>query len=127
MTTEEQKQEIEGLNECKLYFTIDGIGGFIWRMNHDIGHGRIDMSPGIKEDLERMSELQQHALQQLSKFGVDPESAKDRPNGDYWKWYHHWDNWKKELSDEVWRDLDKKMSKDDDYSDLLPKDSWNKV
>lgn len=125
MLTEEQKQEIEGLDECKLYFTIDGIGGIIWRTNHDISHGRYDMTPEMEKDLEQLVEVQQHALQQLSKFGIDPESAKDRVNGDYWKWYRHWDNWKKEMSDEEWRNLDRKMSKQEDVSDMLPKTKWN--
>jgi len=127
MLTEKEKQEIEGSNECKIYFTIDAIGGFIWRMNHDAGHGRLEITEGIQKDLEHMSELQQFALQQLSKFGIDPESAKDRVNGDYWKWYRHWDNWKKDMSNEEWRNFERKMSKEEDYSDLLPKDSWNKV
>lgn len=125
MLTEEQKQEIEGLDECKLYFTIDGIGGIIWRTNHDISYGRYDMTPEMEKDLEQLVEVQQHALQQLSKFGIDPESAKDRVNGDYWKWYRHWDNWKKEMSDEEWRNLDRKMSKQEDVSDMLPKTKWN--
>lgn len=125
MLTEEEKIEIENHDECKLYFVIDAIGGFIWRTNHDIGHGRYEMTPGLQQDLERLSEVQKECLQQLSKFGIDPESAKDRPNGDYWKWYTHWDNWKKEMSDEEWRNFDRKMSKLEDYSDLLPKTKWN--
>jgi len=127
MLSEEEKKEVEEYNECKLYFTIDAIGGFIWRMNHDISHGRIEMSEGIQSDLEHLFEVQQYALQQLGKFGVDPESTNDRVNGDYGKWYRHWDNWKKEMSNEEWRNFDHKMSKDEDYSDLLPKDSWNKL
>jgi len=126
MLSEEQKQEIEGLDECKLYFAIDSIGDFIWRMNHNASHGRVEITEGIQKDLELMFEYQQYALQQLIKFGVAPESAKDRPDGDYWKWYGHWDNWKKEMSNEVWRNFDRKMSKDEDYSDMLPKEGWNK-
>lgn len=125
MLTEEQKKEIEELNECKLYFTIDGIGGFIWRIGHDISHGRYEMTSDIEEDLKNLSEAQQYALQQLSKYGIDPESAKDRENGDYWKWFNHWSNFKENMSDEEWRNFDRKMSKGEDYSDLLPKTKWN--
>lgn len=125
MLTEDEKAVIDGLDECKLYFTIDGIGGIIWRTGHDISHGRYEMTPELQKDLERLAENQQYALQQLTKFGIDPESAKDRPNGDYWKWYTHWDNWKKKMSDEEWHNIDRKMLKNEDYSDLLPKTKWN--
>lgn len=125
MLTEDEKVMIEGLDECKLYFTIDGIGGIVWRTGHDISHGRMEMTPELEKDLEHLGEYQKYAVQQLTKFGVDPESAKDRPNGDYWKWYRHWDNWKKEMSDEEWRNLDRKMSKKEDISNMLPKTKWN--
>lgn len=125
MLTEEKKREVEELDECKLYFLIDGIGGILWRTNHDVMHGRYDMSPSMEEDMKNLAELQKHAVQQLTKFGVDPESAKDRENGDYWKWFTHWNNFKENMTNEEWRNFDKKMSKEEDYSDLLPKTKWN--
>jgi hypothetical protein len=123
--TDEEKKEIENYAEYALYFMIDGFGSYIWRTNHDIHHDRYPMTPEIEESLKKVSEIQQLCLQQLSKFGVDPESAKDRANGDYWKWYTFWDNWKKDMSDKEWRKLEKKMSQKEDVSDLLPKRKWN--
>lgn len=125
MLTEEKKREVEELDECKLYFLIDVIGGILWGTNHDVMHGRYDLTPGMQKDLENLSEIQQYAVQQLTKFGVDPESAKDRENGDYWKWYRHWNNFKENISTEEWLNFDRKMSKGEDYSDLLPKTKWN--
>lgn len=125
MVSDEEKTRIEGFSECELYFAIDAIGEIIWRTNHDVGHGRYEMTPDIIENLKELSEFQQHCVQQLSKFGVDPESSKDRRNGDYWKWYHHWDNWKKEMDNDVWWEFDKKMNNQQDYSDMLPKHRWN--
>lgn len=119
------KATIEGLNECEAYFMIDAIGGVIWRTNHDVGHGRYEMTDYMLEELKDLSEQQHYCLQQLTKFGVDPDSAKDRPNGDYWKWYHHWDNWKKEMDNDTWHIFDRKMSREEDYSDMLPKNKWN--
>jgi hypothetical protein len=127
MLSDEQKTKLEGITECELYFTIDAIGGFLWRTGHDISHGRYEMTEELREDIESLNEQQQYCLQQLTKFGINPESAKDRPNGDYWKWYGHWDDWKKEMDNNTWRIFEVKMSKGQDYSEMLPKHSWNEI
>jgi len=122
---EEGKVEINGFDELMSFMYIDAIGGIIWRTNHDVSHGRYEMTDGMRAELTMMSQLQQYCVQQLSKYGIDPESAKDRPDGDYWKWFHHWNNWKEKLSDEEWQDFDMKMSAKEDYSEFLPKNKWN--
>jgi hypothetical protein len=127
MITEADKKKIESFDEHIAYFFIDAIGGMIWRTNHDASHGKINMTPEIQEDLDQMREQQQYCVQLLSKFGVDPDSAKDRVNGNYWKWFTHWDNWKKNMSDDEWNAFDKKMSTDEDISQLLPKQKWNEI
>jgi hypothetical protein len=125
MITEEEKKQIEEFDEAKLYFLIDMIGGIIWRTQHDIGHGRYTMTPEMHKGLEEISEKQKFCLQQLQKFGVDPKSADDRPNGDYWKWFEHWHDWHHKMSDENWKKLDRRMNAEEDYTDLLPKCKWN--
>jgi hypothetical protein len=97
MITDERKQQIQELDECNAYFFIDLIGGILWRTRHDASHGRVNITPAMEQELVDMFEEQVFCIQQLSKFGVDPDSAKNRPNGDYWKWYEHWDNWKKAM------------------------------
>jgi hypothetical protein len=127
MITETDKKKIEDFPEHIAYFFIDAIGGFLWRTNHDASHGRLDISPGMQKDLDQMREQQEYCVQQLSKFGVDPESAKDRTNGNYWKWFRHWDEWKKGMSDKEWNAFDKKMTAEEDISQLLPKQKWNEI
>ena len=61
----------------------------------------------------------------LPSFGVDPESIKDRPNGDYWKWYHFWKTWMESFSNDGWREFESKYEKDENIEDLLPKTKWN--
>ena len=123
----EAKQQIDGFDEVMHYFYIDVIGGAIWRMNHDVSHGRMVMTSKIQEEMQELSELQQYSVQQLMEFGVDPESTKDRIDGDYWKWYRHWDDWKKAMTDEEWEHFDNVMSKEEDYEELLPKNKWNEI
>ena len=127
MIEEKDKKRIEEMPEYEAYFFIDAVGAFTWRMRHDAGHGRIEMTPELKAEIERLLESQQYCAQQLSKFGVDPESVKDRENGSYWKWYSHWDNWKKAMSDEEWYAFDKRMSAGEDISQYLPKQKWNEI
>jgi hypothetical protein len=121
----EDKKEIEGFDEAMSYFFIDAIGGFIWRTNHDIGHGRYEMTPEMQKNLTEMFEKQQYCVKQLSKFGVDPESTTDRTNGEYWKWFRHWDSWKQNMTDDEWYVFDQRMSKKEDMTDYLPKTKWN--
>jgi len=79
----------------------------------------------MREELDLLNEKQIYCLKNLNKFGVDPDSVKDRENGDYWKWYSHWDNWKKDMGEEEWLVFDKKMSNKEDVSLYEPKTKWN--
>lgn len=125
MMIDERKKLIENFDEVTAYFFIDTIGAFTWRMNHDASHGRIEMTPELKNEILQMYEEQAYAVNQLTKFGVDPETAKNRPDGDYWKWYEHWHSWHHGMSEELWRELDNKMNKGEDITDMLPKHKWN--
>lgn len=123
--TKEQKDQIDKASEDVLYFIINDLGGLMWRINHDLSHGRIDDYPDRDGDFKEMRETQEYCVSLLTKFGVDPKSVNDRENGTYWKWFHFWDNWKNNLSDEQWNQVDEKMSKEEDYSEFLPKIKWN--
>ena len=96
------------MNELELYFTIDACGGFIWRMNHDMGHGWIPKEDwsAIDKDIVKMQELQKEAVNELSRVGVAvPLDAEGRPTPEYWTWYRAWDAWKKNLSEEKWQEV----------------------
>jgi len=94
-------------SELELYLTIDGMGGYIWRMNHDMGHGRIPSHEAIDKDLARMQVDIEKAVGQTVRFGVkepfQPESKSASP--EYFKWLRCWDQWKRELSDEEWNEV----------------------
>jgi len=128
MITTEEKNEIDGFDEVTSYFYIDLIGGIIWRTNHDASHDRLTITPEMQTELERLSENQAYCVQQLIRFGVDPDSAQNRPDGDYWKWFQHWHDWHHSMSDNEWNELEEleeKMSDKEDYSHMLPKHKWN--
>ena len=122
MLSEETKQKLEKLNEIDIYFMIDSCGAFIWRMTHDMSHGRISDTVGVSKEIEEVKVIQEFAAQQLLKFGIDPATRSDRPNGQYWKWYNFWNNWhKNELSEKQWNIISNKMEKEEDYSEFYLK------
>ena len=45
------KQKLDAGSEIFLWLAIEELGGFLWRMNHDLADGRIDSTPGIEKDL----------------------------------------------------------------------------
>lgn len=123
---ENNKEQVLGMNEVETYFLIDECGAYIWRMNHEMAKGRIptEAHSDIQVDIMTVKEIQKFAVNNLMRFGIDPESANDRENGDYWKWYLHWDGWKKELSDEEWNTVNSLMAKRESYENYLPKNTW---
>jgi hypothetical protein len=123
--TEQEKTDLLKLNEYDSYFFIDECGAFIWRMNHDMAHGRIPQEShrAIDEDIVKVRVLQKFVADNLIKFGVDPESVTDR-KGSYWKWYTFWDSWKKGLSNEDWDAMKLLMTDDKPIDQYLPKGTW---
>lgn len=51
-----------------------------------------------------MREQQKYYVQQLTKFRINSESAKNRTNSNYWKWFNHWHAWHHGISDEQWNE-----------------------
>lgn len=125
MIEEEKQKEIIDLNEVDTFFLIDECGAFIWRMNHEMSHGRIPAEhiEGVNADIASVREIQVFTVNNLSKFDVDPVSVSDK-DGDYWKWYRFWDAWKKGLSDEDWNAVNTALQNKTDYEKYLPETTW---
>jgi len=126
MIEENKKAEILKMNEVNTYFLIDECGAFIWRMNHEMGHGRIPQEnhAAIQEDINNVREVQKFAADNLTRFNVDPETVNNRKNGEYWKWYLFWDDWKKGLSNENWNTVNQLMTNNKSIDEYLPKGTW---
>ena len=120
--TEQEKQDILSMDEVTSYFLINECGAFIFKITHDISKGVIAEAEqhAVMTDVNNIRSLQKFAVDNLMRFGVDPETVNDRENGDYWKWYKHWDNWKNNLPEESW-----KLVSEGKYKEHLPKKSWN--
>lgn len=124
---EELKNKLLVMSEIDIFFIIDECGAFKWRMNHDMAHGRIavESHAAIQKDIVNIQEIQEFAVSTLDRFGIDPKSAEDKPDGDYWKWFTFWNNWKKSLSNEDWNAVGLAMENKKLYDEYLPKNKWN--
>lgn len=106
---EPKRKTVQEMNEVELFMLIDFCGAFIWRMNHDMGHGRIPEAdcPAIEADIVKMRENQLSAVKELPRIGViTPLDENNRPTPAYWTWYRTWNAWKEGLTDERWREVD---------------------
>ena len=120
--TDQEKKDILSMDEVMTYFLIDECGAFLFRISHDMSNGKIpeESHDAITTDLVNIRMLQKFTVDNLQRFGVDPESAYNKEDGDYWKWLNHWNDWKNNLPDEVWQ----KVS-EGEYEEYLPKHKWN--
>ena len=87
--------------EMEYYQVIEGLGGFAWRMDHDLADGRIeDETGGIDKDIQDARKISATLVAELKeKFGVIPpeecpkvepgKEAPPAPKGKiyYWDWY----------------------------------------
>lgn len=123
---EDRKAEIDELDEAYLYFFIDECGLFIWRMNHDMAHGRIPEHGPVDKDIHNVRVVQHYAVTRLPEVveGIIPQDEYGYPTKEYWAWYRWWDRWKKDLTDKEWNALELKLRRKEDISEYRPSGSW---
>lgn len=110
MISDERKKTLDSASEIYLWVFIETLGGFIWRMNHDLADGRIDSTPGIEKDLVKMQEEVEYSVGQLKRFGIEDPRGEDRDK--YWEWYKMWKKKIESLSDADYHAMDKKLQAD---------------
>jgi len=121
------RKQIEEADELGLYFMINEIGGFVWRMNHDMADGRIPEKdwPMIDEEIARLRPLQTFAVSQLTRIGVETPLKEDgkSPTDEYWAWFRWWDGYIKGLPEDQWKELESAYP-NGDYSKFRPEGEW---
>jgi hypothetical protein len=109
--------------EIQVYFAIQVIGGFVWRMEHDMADGRIPEAdhPAIDADIVIARGEQLKLVRSLTRFGLTtPIEEQGAPTKEYWAWYKKWNNYVENLSNEQFDELDKALSAHDDVSMWKP-------
>ncbi len=99
----ELKKTLDECSEIFLWAAIEQLGGFLWRMNHDMADGRIQSTPDIEADMIMMGENQEYAIDQLARFGVpDPREGKRKEYMEWYKiWKDYWETVDKDIYDEI--------------------------
>jgi hypothetical protein len=126
-------EELELLTEQEIYFAINTLGGFIWRMNHDMADGRIESTDGIMKDLDMAQYNIEYFVVLSSKFGTKTKVAKTvnehvHQTKEYWTWYRWWDDYfQKELTTSEWKEYMKLLKDKKDVSCYRPSTDWEKV
>ena len=132
-TTDEMEFQrlCNSMPEIMLYYTINELGRFIWRMNHDMADGRIPIAdhPAIDESLLEAQQKIQIAVDTTARFGVEqPRNAEGVANPGYWKWFRWWDAYAKGLSDEQFQKLNVALETYRHVTDMLkqwrPEGDW---
>lgn len=124
------EQVIDRGPEAVVYFLIEDLGGFIWRMNHDMADWRIPEKewPGIDREIAVARVEQGRLCEALPRFGVaKPLDDGGRPTEEYWAWYRWWNAWHKGMSDEQFDAIDVDIAlemTDEQIARCRPEGTW---
>jgi hypothetical protein len=112
-------------SEQELYFYINTLGGMLWRLNHDMAHGRIEKNL----DLSPYFYAIEYCVMHTTRFGVEIEEPKAgehvKPTVSYLAWFCWWDNYfQNTLSQEEYEIYRHKVHKGEDVSQFRPAGDW---
>ena len=106
----ELKKTLDECSEIFLWAAIEQLGGFLWRMNHDMADGRIQSTPDIEADMIMMGENQEYAIDQLARFGVpDPREGKRK---EYMEWYKTWKDYWETVDKGIYDEINRRIKAD---------------
>lgn len=121
---------LEKMHEIDIWKKIDSLGEGIFWINHDACDRRIELSEKEWEKVEEAQYLLEYLIYYTKKFGVkfdrEPVAGQHVENSaDYVKWYNFWNNHVNSWSKEQLNEFIKRRKNNQDFSDFLPKTSWN--
>jgi hypothetical protein len=131
MITKEYKEFIDKSPEQVIYFMIEESAAYIHHMGLKFINREIKPADVIKvqKDMEEVSERHNYLITTVKRFGVtelyEKKGDKQFSSIEYRRWYSHWDNWKKGLSNKDWAFVREKLSKGESFDELLPTTNWN--
>lgn len=112
--------------EQDLYFYINSFGGMIWRLNHDMAHGRIEKTI----DLMPYQYALEYCVMHTPRFGVKIDEPKEGEHviasDSYWAWYRWWDEYfQRTLTNEEYDEYLRKVKNGEDISQFHPSGDWH--
>jgi hypothetical protein len=129
--TEEFIKICETGPEILLYYTINTLGGVIWRMNHDLADGRIigEEAKQANAELPRLQEQIQFAVSHAARFGVTtPMNADKTPTPQYKRWFNWWDSYthsiQRHTEDQLFAHLNNINCTEAEVAEWRPEGDW---
>lgn len=130
LTAEKLTELLEKSPEVVVYNTINGIGGFIFYMEHDMADDRIPKEdwPAINAVIAVAREEIKKLVESLTRFGVTtPLNANGRATAEYWQWFRWWDAYAKSLSNAEYDLLQTEITNGADLSKWRPQGDWKET
>ena len=116
-------------DESAVYNLIYALGGFIWRMEHDLAHDRIPEADeeAVVTSIVKAREQIVKVIRSLTRFGVEePVDSNGRPTSQYWSWYRWWNDYFQGMNQETWEKYELALADDNDLASWRPKGTWKK-
>ena len=121
----ELKKLLDKFSEVELFLFIDGLGGFVWRMEHSLTHGMITSKEWDEKEKFECQARMELAVERVEAFGLLPFSSKFcDPSREYWAWYNWWKKYISELDDSRWKELEGLIEDGKATGDFRPAGSW---
>lgn len=131
MINKEYKEFVEKASEPIIYFMIEEAAAYIHHMglkfiNKEIKPEHIIQ---VQKSIQEVSDRHKFLVNNAMRFGVneiyEEKNGKSYSSLEYRRWYTHWDNWKKNLTNTQWETVRNKLAKGETFNDLLPTTKWN--
>ena len=127
------EEKIENFQEWQLYLLIEQYGGMIFWVNHHACDRAWELTPEehtkISKELDTLQYRIEYLAVKLKRFGVDvgePTAGKHISKGqNYWTWYEFWNHHFNSLSEEDFKEFNRRLKNNEDITEFLPKTSWN--
>jgi len=126
---EEFEKIITESDESVVYNMIYALGGFIWRMEHDLADDRIPEADeeAVVTSIVRAREQIVQVVRSLTRFGVEePIDSNGRTTTQYWSWYRWWNDYFQAMEEETWENYIVSSADGADLTSWRPEGTWKK-
>ena len=114
--------------EAQLFLLVEGMTSILWAIDNKI-EAR-DITEKINEEYIEIKGALGLAIEFTKKFNVKNPLVKLNDDtvttsDDYQSWFSFWTDWKNNLTEDQWKDVDAALQSDKDFMPHLPKKKWD--
>lgn len=114
--------------EAQLFLLIEGMTSILWALDNKVEAK--DITEKMNEDYIEIKGALGLAVEFTKKFNVKNPLVKINDDtvttsDDYQSWYSFWTDWKNNLTEDQWKDVDVALQSDKDFMPHLPNKKWD--